>query len=251
MSAVSAAAAAAPAASPSTITMQVAEVPPQEQQYSPAPEQDNTTVVQQQYTPAAAASAPVLPAPDNLQGLSASEKMQALQQVQQASRQALSKAPASSPYYANAPKTIDIRMYDQLVVAHNKLSQKLSDGNAHIGVLEAQINQCNEDLIAAFELMKQVRTSHAGTGGWRGWLRARPSASACLVCISAPGDQAGQAAACVWNKAADLTLSVCLCACLCTLCSPAADCYGVWHHQPACSGHCSCCPVWRGPSGRT
>lgn len=155
MSAVSSAAT-APAASPSTITMQVAEVPQQEQPYSPAPEQNNTTVVQQQYTPAAAASAPVLPAPDNLQGLSASEKMQALQQVQQASRQALSKNPASSPYYANAPKTIDIRMYDQLVVAHNKLSQKLSDGNAHIGVLEAQINQCNEDLIAAFELMKQI-----------------------------------------------------------------------------------------------
>jgi len=65
--------------------------------------------------------------------------------------------PNSNPYYANAPKTIDIRMYDQLVVAHNKLSGKLSDANAHVGVLEGQINQCNEDLIAAFELMKQVR----------------------------------------------------------------------------------------------
>jgi hypothetical protein len=101
-------------------------------------------------------AAAVVPPPDNLQGLSASEKMQALQQVQQVSRQALTKMPNSNPYYANAPKTIDIRMYDQLVVAHNRLSQKLSDANSHVGVLEAQINQCNEDLIAAFELMKQV-----------------------------------------------------------------------------------------------
>jgi hypothetical protein len=130
--------------------MQVAEVP--QQQYSPTPEQDNT-VVQQSSSPA---SPPALPSPDNLQGLSASEKMQALQQVQQATRQALNKSSGSSPYYANAPKTIDIRMYDQLVVAHNKQSQKLGDANAHIGVLEAQINQCNEDLIAAFELMKQI-----------------------------------------------------------------------------------------------
>lgn len=143
--------------------MQVAEVR-QQQQYSPVPEQDNT-VVQQSSSPA---SPPVLPAPDNLQGLSASEKMQALQQVQQATRQALSKNPASSPYYANAPKTIDIRMYDQLVVAHNKLSQKLSDANAHVGVLEGQINQCNEDLIAAFELMKQVRMLTGCVVAWLG-----------------------------------------------------------------------------------
>jgi uncharacterized Zn finger protein len=106
-------------------------------------------------------SSPVLPSPDNLQGLSATEKMQALQQVQQVSRQAITKMPSSNPYYANAPKTIDIRMYDQLVVAHNKQSQKLSDANAHVAVLEGQINQCNEDLIAAFELMKQVRVVQA------------------------------------------------------------------------------------------
>jgi hypothetical protein len=55
-------------------------------------------------------------------------------------------------------------MYDQLVVAHNKQSQKLSDGNAHVAVLEGQINQCNEDLIAAFELMKQVRAGQADRG---------------------------------------------------------------------------------------
>jgi hypothetical protein len=112
-------------------------------------EQDNSSS-----RPVSAAA--VVPSPDNLQGLSASEKMQALQQVQQVSRQALTKMPNSNPYYANAPKTIDIRMYDQLVVAHNRLSQKLSDANSHVGVLEAQINQCNEDLIAAFELMKQI-----------------------------------------------------------------------------------------------
>lgn len=99
---------------------------------------------------------PSLPSPDNLQGLSATEKMQALQQVQQVTRQALTKMPSTSPYYQNAPKTIDIRMYDQLVAAHNKQSQKLSEINAHVSVLEAQINTCNEDLIAAFELMKQV-----------------------------------------------------------------------------------------------
>jgi hypothetical protein len=120
-------------------------------------------------------SSPVLPSPDNLQGLSATEKMQALQQVQQVSRQAVTKMPSSNPYYASAPKTIDIRMYDQLVVAHNKQSQKLSDANAHVSVLEGQINQCNEDLIAAFELMKQVRLGQ-GYGAL-----CRPAASASVA----------------------------------------------------------------------
>ena len=126
-------------------------------------EQDNSSS-----RPVSAAA--VVPSPDNLQGLSASEKMQALQQVQQVSRQAVTKMPNSNPYYANAPKTIDIRMYDQLVVAHNRQSQKLSDANSHVGVLEAQINQCNEDLIAAFELMKQV--------GWQAHVHLLSHASA-------------------------------------------------------------------------
>jgi hypothetical protein len=100
--------------------------------------------------------------------------MQALQQVQQVSRQALTNSmPASNPYYVNAPKTIDIRMYDQLVGAHNKLSQKLSDANAHVGVLEGQINQCHEDLIAAFELMKQVRAGLEVEGVGCGWICMR------------------------------------------------------------------------------
>eukprot|EP00878_Enallax_costatus_P021184 GHUV01022419.1.p1 GENE.GHUV01022419.1~~GHUV01022419.1.p1 ORF type:complete len:329 (+),score=121.32 GHUV01022419.1:261-1247(+) len=92
-----------------------------------------------------------------LQGLSASEKLRALQQVQQASRQALQAASSpSSPYYVNAPKTIDIRMYDQLVNAHNKLSKKLGESNAHIEVLQQQVDRCNEDLMAAYELLKQI-----------------------------------------------------------------------------------------------
>lgn len=92
-----------------------------------------------------------------LQGLSAGDKLKALRQVQQASRQALQQVSSpSSPYYVNAPKTIDIRMYDQLVAAHNKLSKKLGESNAHLEVLQEQVDQCNEDLMAAFELLKQV-----------------------------------------------------------------------------------------------
>lgn len=96
-----------------------------------------------------------------MQGLSASDKLKALQQVQQASRQALQQANGpTSPYYVNAPKTIDVRMYDQLVAAHNKLSKRLGEGNAHIEVLQEQVDRCNEDLMAAFELLKQVSTSY-------------------------------------------------------------------------------------------
>lgn len=92
-----------------------------------------------------------------LQGLSATEKLRALQQVQQVSRQALQQVSTPvSPYYVNAPKTIDIRMYDQLVNAHNKLSKKLGESNAHIEVLQEQVDRCHEDLMAAFELLKQV-----------------------------------------------------------------------------------------------
>lgn len=142
--------AAVAAAATSSATLEVAEVAaPAYLSAQPEPEPTPSSSSQQ--------ASPSLPSRDNLQGLSVSEKMQALQQVQQVSRQALTSMPASNPYYVNAPKTIDIRMYDQLVGAHNKLSQKLSDANAHVGVLEGQINQCHEDLIAAFELMKQVR----------------------------------------------------------------------------------------------
>jgi hypothetical protein len=100
-----------------------------------------------------------LPFTDNLAGLSASEKLQALQQVQQVSRQAVQQVAANqnSSYYANAPKTIDIRMYEQLVAAHNKQSKKMGEINAHIDVLEEQINTCNDDLMSAFELLKQVK----------------------------------------------------------------------------------------------
>lgn len=110
-----------------------------------------------------------LPSASNMQALSTSEKMQALQQVQHASRQALTRIPNNNPYYANAPKTIDIRMYDQLVVAHNKLSGKLSDANAHAAVLEEKINSNNEDMIAAFELMKQV--GDVDTESWGSYVR--------------------------------------------------------------------------------
>jgi hypothetical protein len=120
---------------------------------------------------------PLLSMSGNLQGLSASEKLQALKQVQQVSNKALTKvAVASSTYYANAPKTIDIRMYDQLVAAHNKLSQKFSDTNAHIAVLEERLNASNEDLIAAFELMKQVRAARAWLGCVCAW-------GVCLACV--------------------------------------------------------------------
>eukprot|EP00879_Flechtneria_rotunda_P008206 GHRR01008598.1.p1 GENE.GHRR01008598.1~~GHRR01008598.1.p1 ORF type:complete len:428 (+),score=162.07 GHRR01008598.1:363-1646(+) len=95
-------------------------------------------------------SYPPLP---NLQGLSASQKLQALQQAQQMSKQALQHC---SPYYVNAPKTIDVRMYDQMVVAHNKMSKKLAEANAHIAFQDEEINTCNEDLIAAYELLKQI-----------------------------------------------------------------------------------------------
>jgi hypothetical protein len=98
-----------------------------------------------------------LPSTNNLAGLSASEKLQALQQVQAVTRQAMAAASTpSSPYYANAPKTIDVRMYDQLVVAHNKLSKKLGAANAHAQLLEDQLMSVNEDLMAAYELLKQV-----------------------------------------------------------------------------------------------
>ncbi|WIA09028.1 hypothetical protein OEZ85_008442 [Tetradesmus obliquus] len=98
-----------------------------------------------------------LPSTNNLAGLSASEKLQALQQVQAVSRQAIAAANTpSSPYYANAPKTIDVRMYDQLVVAHNKLSKKLGAANAHAQLLEDQLMSVNEDLMAAYELLKQI-----------------------------------------------------------------------------------------------
>lgn len=101
-----------------------------------------------------------LPSTNNLAGLSASEKLQALQQVQAVSRQAIAAANTpSSPYYANAPKTIDVRMYDQLVVAHNKLSKKLGAANAHAQLLEDQLMSVNEDLMAAYELLKQVRSA--------------------------------------------------------------------------------------------
>jgi hypothetical protein len=100
-----------------------------------------------------------LPSTNNLSGLSASEKLQALQQVQAVSRQAMAAASSPSPYYANAPKTIDVRMYDQLVVAHNKLSKKLGASNAHVQLLEDQLSSVNEDLMAAYELLKQVGCS--------------------------------------------------------------------------------------------
>lgn len=159
--------AAAATASTSAPTMQVAEVGTS-YNGNGTPEQEDTASSSTSSSVQMPVS-PAMPSPDNLAGLSASEKLQALQQVQQVSRQVLTKQPFNNPYYANAPKTIDIRMYDQLVVAHNKLSQKLSDANAHVGVLEAQINQCNEDLIAAFELMKQVggRVVVCGAGAGR------------------------------------------------------------------------------------
>jgi hypothetical protein len=105
--------------------------------------------------PSSPSSGVPLPSANNLAGLSASEKLQALQQVQAVSRQAIAAA-NTSPYYANAPKTIDIRMYDQLVVAHNKLSKKLGATNAHVQLLEDQLMSVNEDLMAAYELLKQV-----------------------------------------------------------------------------------------------
>jgi hypothetical protein len=113
-----------------------------------------------------------LPSTNNLSGLSASEKLQALQQVQAVSRQAMAAVSSPSPYYANAPKTIDVRMYDQLVVAHNKLSKKLGASNAHVQLLEDQLSSVNEDLMAAYELLKQVGGPQLCictvlTSGWR------------------------------------------------------------------------------------
>ncbi|KAF8072893.1 hypothetical protein HT031_000553 [Scenedesmus sp. PABB004] len=107
--------------------------------------------------PPAAPAPPPLPGAAELAGLSAREKLEALQAASAVSRQALVAASApASPYYANAPKTIDIRMYDQLVVAHNKLSKRLGESNAHIDVVEAQLARSNSDLMAAYELLKQV-----------------------------------------------------------------------------------------------
>jgi hypothetical protein len=157
-------------------------------------------------------ASPSLPSPDNLQGLSASEKMQALQQVQQVSRQALTSMPASNPYYVNAPKTIDIRMYDQLVVAHNKFSQKLSDANAHVGVLEGQINTCNEDLIAAFELMKQVGVGAKGGGGWAVAMHEVPPRCNNSCCVAPQAGVCSVAAAtakCTAQPAACMVLQHC------------------------------------------
>lgn len=63
-------------------------------------------------------------------------------------------------YYGEGRRAVDARMYDQLVAAQNRLSSKLSESNAYAERLQAEVNQCHEDLIAAFELLKQV--------GWAG-----------------------------------------------------------------------------------
>ena len=96
------------------------------------------------------------PLPDRVAGLTAAEKLAQLQQVQQLSRKALQTGTSSSSYYAGAPKTVDIRMYDQLVAAHNRQSLKMAELEAYLVFQEEVINDCNDDLMAAFELLKQV-----------------------------------------------------------------------------------------------
>lgn len=100
--------------------------------------------------------------PGSLAGLSASEKLKQLQAVQHMSRQALQQAPTSS-YYTSAPKTVDVRMYEQLVAAHNRQSQKLMEVEAFAAVQAEVIQQCNDDLMAAFELFKQIGMEYGTT----------------------------------------------------------------------------------------
>lgn len=68
-------------------------------------------------------------------------RLQQLRQMQLASHQALARRAVSGggggAYYRSAPQTVDVRMYEQLVRAHNKMSKQLSQQEAYIDSLKA------------------------------------------------------------------------------------------------------------------
>eukprot|EP00873_Tetraselmis_striata_P014490 jgi/Tetstr1/434754/TSEL_023806.t1 len=85
--------------------------------------------------------------------LSAAEQMEMLKRAQEASAAELQKAninPIIAGADPNAPRefrghrTVDVRMYDQLVASRNRMSQNLSRANKYISVLEDSIEERDE-----------------------------------------------------------------------------------------------------------
>lgn len=81
--------------------------------------------------------------------------MQQLRELQLASHQAIVQHGAGGKY-RSAPQTVDARMYEQIVRAHNKLTKEMNAKEAHVTVLQEEISRCNDDLMAAHELLKQI-----------------------------------------------------------------------------------------------
>lgn len=66
------------------------------------------------------------------------------------------KAMQNRPAYSTAPKTIDIRMYEQVAKANTRLSEKLSDVNKYVNWLENRVQECNDELMEALAFLSQM-----------------------------------------------------------------------------------------------
>lgn len=108
------------------------------------------------------AAAAVTPAPlKPLEGptqdatpVSSKAKLELLQQLERRSQAAMRDLDTQSQ--AAPPRMIDARMYNAAVKVQRKISEKLSEANSYIDVLEEKLEGYDDDLDAAADIFKKV-----------------------------------------------------------------------------------------------
>jgi len=96
--------------------------------------------------------------------ISVKQKLELLQQLKQRSTSAIERQQAADVYKSGAPRMVDARMYQAAIDMQRKMSEKLSESNMYTSHLEQRLEECHEDLEAAYDFMKKISMEFGTTG---------------------------------------------------------------------------------------